>query len=298
MNQPTPPLAREIIRIAHPWVLFACLFTYALGAGIANYLGLPIDWANYMTGQAAMLLLLLSSYFLREYFDRPPVLEPERKPGDPPRLLRVNLLQIAATTLTIGAVLTVMMIARESLNPSAFLVLAIAVLLALAYAIPPFRLANSGYGELVTAIFLANLTPVLAFLLQYGELHRLLAFLTFPLTFLCLASALALRLPTYAADARVERKNMLTRLGWQRGMNLHNLLILIGFLLLGTAALAGLPWQLTWPGLLGLPVGLFQIYLMTSISNGAKPRWRLLVLVAAATLSLTVYFINLALWTS
>ena len=220
-----------------------------------------------------------------------------RKPGDPPRLMRANLLQIAATTLTIGAVLTVLLFSQGALNPAAFLALGLAFVLALVYAIPPFRMAHSGYGELITTVLIANLTPALACLLQFGELHRLLAFLTFPLTFLTLASGLALKLETYAADIQVERKNMLTRLGWQRGMVFHNLLILIGFLLLGTARLAGLPWNLTWPGLLGLPVGLFQIIQMQGIAGGAKPRWRLLAITAAATLALTVYFINLALWT-
>jgi 1,4-dihydroxy-2-naphthoate octaprenyltransferase len=158
-------------------------------------------------------------------------------------------------------------------------------------------LAHRGYGELISTILIANLTPALACLLQYGELHRLVAFLTFPLTFLTLAAGLALKLETYAADIQRERKNMLTRIGWQRGMVIHNLLILTGFLFLGTARLAGLPWNLTWPGLLALPVGLFQIIQMQGIANGSKPRWRLLAITAAATLALTVYFINLALWT-
>lgn len=297
MDQTPPSLSREIIRITHPWLLLTSILTYALGAGIANYLGAPVRWPVYLIGQAAILVLLISSYYLREYFDRPALLEAARKPGEPPRLMRANLLQISATTLTIGAVLTVLLFSHGALNPSAFIVLGLSFILAMAYAIPPFRLAHSGYGELVTSIFLANLTPVLACLLQYGELHRLLAYLTFPLTFLFLASGLALRLETYAADVSAERKNILTRIGWQRGMFMHNLLILIGFLLLGTAALAGLPWNLTWPGLLGLPVGLFQIILMQAIAGGSKPRWRLLAITAAATIGLTVYFITLTLWT-
>ncbi len=297
MDQPSPSPAQEILRIAHPWVLLASALTYSLGAGIANYLGSPIDWSAYLIGQAAVLILLLSSYFLREYFDRSPLREAPRKPGEPPRLLRINLIQIAATTLTIGAALTVLLFADGALNPSALLVLGLGLVLALAYAVPPLRLAHSGYGELVVSIFLANITPVLACLLQYGELHRLLAFLTFPLTFLCLAAALVLRFETYADDSIVERKNMLTRLGWQRGIFVHNLLVLTAFLLLGTAALAGLPWNLTWPGLLGLPVGLFQIFQLQSIAAGAKPRWRLLAITAAASLALTAYFITLALWT-
>jgi len=103
-------------------------------------------------------------------------------------------------------------------------------------------------------------------------------------------------LERYAQDVREGRRTMLTRLGWQRGMNLHNLLILLGYFTLGSAALVGLPWRLTWPGLLGLVIGAFQIYQMIAIGNGSKPRWVLLRITAASTFALTVYFMAFALW--
>jgi hypothetical protein len=61
--------------------------------------------------------------------------------------------------------------------------------------------------------------------------------------------------------------------------------------------LFGLPWSLTWPGLLGLPFGVFQIVQMNGIAAGAKPRWRLLMITAGTTFALTAYFITWALWT-
>lgn len=296
MNEPTPTLSQHLIRIAHPWVLVISAGLYALGGGAAVYLGSTINWPVYLVGQAMLLLLLLSSYFLREYFDLPVAPETPRQPGEPARLRRTGILQIAATCLTIGAALTVLLFAQGALKPTGFLLLGLAVVLGLAYAIPPLRLAYSGYGELVMAVLLANIAPALAFILQTGELHRFIALITFPLTFLFMAATLAISLQAYAQEERRERRTMLVRMGWQRGMSLHNLLILLAFLLMGAAALMGLPWRLTWPGLLGLPVGLFQIFQMMAIMNGAPPRWRLLELTAAATLGLTVYFLNFALW--
>ena len=108
---------------------------------------------------------------------------------------------------------------------------------------------------------------------------------------------LALSLEGYASDEKYNRKTSMIRLGWQRGMNLHNLLILVGFMLFGIAAILGLPWLLTWPGLLGLPLGLFQIWQMSSIATGAKPHWRLLSLNAVATVVLTAYLVTFTLWT-
>ena len=295
MEPAKPGLSSEIARIAHPWVLLASLLFYALGAGISDYLGHNLNWNAYLAGQASVLFLLLSSYFLREFYALP-LVSPSRRGEPAPVLSRYNLLAISATTLTAGAVLTVMLFASGALNPPAFVFLGAAFLLAIAYALPPLRLAESGYGELVLAIFMANLVPGFAFLLQSGELHRLILLLTFPLTFLYLAASLAISMEHYLRDIHEERRTMLTRLGWQRGMNLHNILILLGFFSLGSAALVGLPWNLTWPGLLGLAMGVFQIVQMVTIANGAKPHWALLRITAAATVALTVYFMTYALW--
>jgi 1,4-dihydroxy-2-naphthoate octaprenyltransferase len=320
MNTGSAALFRALLRAARPWSLAAGVLLYTLGGGIATYLGYLIDWPVYWIGQAAVTLLQLSSYFLQEYFDRvdqppfqarpfktppyqaPPPLPPrpaeENQPEpveiEPPRVI---FLQAAAATLTIGAVMSVLLYAEGKFSPVVLLFIGLTFLLAILYAVPPFRLADSGYGELVTAIMTANLFPALAFLLQAGELHRLLAMLTFPLTLLYLASSLAVSLRQYAEDVRRERKTLLTRLGWQRGMSLHNLLIGLAYITLALAAIAGLPWQLVFPPLLALPFGMFQIWQMSAIAAGAKPRWRLLFYMALAVVGVTAYFMNLALWT-
>lgn len=306
MNRDRAALFSALFKVSNPWLLLAGLLLYAVGGGIASYLGEPIDWPAYWMGQAALLLLLLSASFLREYFDRagqPPFETGPRRPppenGDeplppPPRGI---FIQVAATTLTAGAVLTVLLFSEGSLGPGGILFFGIALLMAILYAVPPFRMVDRGYGELVISVLLANLFPALAFLLQTGQLHRLLAMLTFPLTFLFLASILAHSLPNYLEDVRRDRRTMLARLGWQRGMSLHNLFIVLAYLLLAASVLFGLPWRLAYPAFLALPVGLFQIWQINNIAGGAPPRWRLLLVTAMATVGLTAYFIILALWT-
>jgi len=307
MNQPQETLFTAIIRAARPFSLFAAMLLYALGSGIAAYLGESIQWPVYWLGQGAVTLLQLSSFFLREYFDRagqPPFeTRPLPPPGDdekkrPAPAPRVIFLQVAVTAMTAGAVLTVILLAGGDLGLAAFLFIGLAFVLAILYAVPPFRLVYSGYGELVIAILITNLFPAFAFLLQAGVLHRLLALLTFPLTFLYLAAILAQSLPAYFDDMQHNRQTMLARLGWQRGMSLHNFLIAAAYILLAVSVLAGLPWRLAFPAFLALPVGIFQIWQINSIAGGAKPRWRLLALTAMASVGFAAYFINLALWTN
>jgi 1,4-dihydroxy-2-naphthoate octaprenyltransferase len=316
LNRTTISLTRALFRAARPVSILGGVLLYALGGGIASYLGYQIDWPVYWIGQAAVTLLQLSSFFLREYFDRAgqPPFEPriprppraEEKPladsEDPEPALpdveapRVIFLQFATATLTIGAVLTVLLLAQHKLTPPAFLFLGLAFLLALVYAVPPFRLVYSGYGELVLAILEANLFPALAFLFQSGELHRLLAMLTFPLTLLYLAAMLAISLRQYYQDILENRQTMLARLGWQRGMTLHNLLIALAYIVLAVSVIIGLPWRLAFPAFLSLPIAIFQIWQMNSIASGGKPHWRLLFFTSLALVGFTVYFLNLALW--
>ena len=289
-----------LLRAARPIWLVGGILTYALGGGIANYLGRALDWPAYWIGQGAVLFLMLSSYYLREYFDRagqpafsspPPA---NGQAGEPPR---VAFLQVAVTALTAGAVLTVLLVSIKALNLGALIILAAAFVLAMAYAVPPLSLAHSGYGELAVAILQANLFPALAFLLQTGELHRLLGLLTFPLTFLYLAAGLAGSLQHYLDDLRKNRQTMMTRLGWQRGMSIHNVLVAAAYLLLAVSVFAGLSWRLAVPGFLSMPVAMLQVWQINSIAAGGKPRWRLLNIIILAMLASALYFLNLALWT-
>lgn len=303
MNPRLSPL-RLILRYARLPDLLAGALLYALGAGLTVFLGHPLDWRIYFLGQTCITTLQLSAYFLKSAFDLPPVNQPKSLTQDEVLWQRSTILNrnavllAAATSLTIGAVFTVILFSNGAIQSGAFIFLGMGILLALAYALPPLRLAYSGYGELIQALLVANITPALAFLLQTGTLHRLLISLTLPLTVLYTALQLALSLRTYARDERFEDRTAMVRLGWSHGMNLHNLLILFAYLFLGFSTLLDLPWVLLRAGLLSLPVGLFQIWQIQRIAGGAKPNWPLLAGTAAATFALTAYFITFALWTS
>ena len=293
---------REMLRLARPWLLAGLLLFYAIGAGIAHFLGMQIDLAVYLLGQACVLLLALSSAYLSEYFamlEYPTLKREQNGPNKAEEFLRLRnaLVQAAAVALTVGAMLTVMLFTRGAVNLTAILFLGFAFLLVIFYAVPPLRLARSSYSELVTAFFLVCITPALAYALQTGETHRLLILLTFPLTAMCIAMLLADELETYYADIKAGRKTLMVAVGWQRGMSLHNILILFSYLLVGLAAALKLPWSLTWPMFATLPVGLFQIWQMWQISNGQKPRWRLLRMTAYASFGIMAYLVAFTLWT-
>jgi 1,4-dihydroxy-2-naphthoate octaprenyltransferase len=299
MAQSNPSAIKTLLKISNPVSLLGGFLFYALGAGIAKYLGENLNWDTYLLGQVCVTMLQLSSSFLKVTYELPPDQQKNLVTQNPeyPGITRLSVILLSYTFLTIVAVFTVLLFTGGMMNGAAFFVLGVGFLLAFFYGVPPIRLIYNGYGELSQAILLSNLTPAFAFLLQHQFFHRLLGFITFPLTLFFLAMSLALSLERYAGDERMGRKGLMVRLGWQKGTVIHNILILSAYGLIAGSALIGLPWSLSWPGLLSLPIGLFQIWQINRIISGAKPRWKLLAFIAITTVGVTTYLIAYALWT-
>lgn len=278
---------------------------YALGAGIARFLGATIDWKVYWLGQLWISLIQLNTHFLNEYFDyRADQTNPNRtlfSGGSGAlgagKLPREVALWAGITCLTVAASITVLLMRVANLDARVVWIMGTIFLGAFFYSNPPIRLATSGYGELTTSIIVANLVPAFAFLLQYEDFHRLLAMSTFPLTAFHLAMMIIFEFPDYASDIKYEKNTLLVRIGWERGVTMHNVMILAGFLILGIATLFGLPFPVALPGFLSLPLGLFQIWMINRIAEGAKPNWKILTFTAAALLGVTAYLMTFTFWT-
>lgn len=300
-----PVQLRLFIRLSRPFFLLGAALVYALGVGIARYLGVTIDWGLYLLGQAYVTALQLSAQYLNEYFDAPGDIQNQNRTlfsgGSgaigPGKLSRNTALIAAVTTLTFLASISVVLLQQAPVSPLLILVMVVSFFGALFYSTPPVRLAESGYGELTTSILVANLVPAFAFIIQFHDFHRLVMMSTFPLTALHLAMMVVFELPDYAADLRQEKQNLLIRLGWQRAMSLHNLLILSAFLLLGISIWSGLPLAIALPAFLPLPLGFLQIWQMRRIAAGARPNWTTLNLTAVVLFISMVYLLAFAFWT-
>lgn len=292
------------IRLTRPLFIIGVVILYALGVGIAHYLGISINWVVYVFGQLWVILLQLSTQYLNEYFNatadsenqnRTPITGGSGALGTE-KLPRRTALMAAYTCLAFLASLTVVMISRVTLTPTALLIMGFALLGSLTYSTPPLKLEGSGYGELMVSIIVAFTLPAYAFILQTGELHRLVAMSAFPLTVMHLAMLLAFELPDYANDIKFRKRTIMVRIGWRNGMILHNILILSAYLLLGLAAINGMPRFVWLPVLLTLPLGLFQIWQMRHIADGAKPNWKTLTVVSMSLFGAMTYLMTFAYW--
>jgi len=298
---------RLFLRLSRPLFLFGGLVNYALGVGIARYLGIPINWNVVICGQLWVSALQLSVHYLNEYFDNPmDALNYNRTPftggsgvlGEGEGKLRPQVaLLAAACTLTAVALATFVLARFGALNATVATVMVLGFVGAFFYSVPPVRLSSSGYGELTTAIIIANLVPAFGFSLQTGELHRLLAMSTFPLTALTLASMLSLEFPDYASDLKTQKRTLFVRLGWQNAIRLHHILVLSAYALFGAALYLGLPPAIGLPPLLTLPLAALQIWYMNRIEIGVKPNWTALTLNGIAFTVAAAYLLAYGFWT-
>ncbi|MEA2008049.1 MAG: hypothetical protein U9O54_02930, partial [Chloroflexota bacterium] len=163
---------------------------------------------------------------------------------------------------------------------------------------PNIHLAASGYGELVTTFLLVILTPAFGLLIITGEFHRLLLISAFPLSALHLSMLIVIQLPMYASNTAKNRTTLLTRLGWQRGIHLHNILILTAFLMVGLAVSFGFPSRMALFVFSALPFGIFQVWSLIRLTEGDPARWKALTLTSVGTFILAAYSFTYNFWIS
>ncbi len=286
----------KLLKLSRPIHLLLAALTYTLGAGIARYLGQPVRLASFGLGLLSVVALLVAAFLFAEVFRLPLTPLAEGETFRQRERFRVTLLQASYAALTLSAVAILTLLLTHLLDLPAGILFVLAFLFMIAYAVPPMRLFETGYGELVLAVTLGTLLPALAFLLEYDQFHRLLSVITFPLTLLALVYLLVCNFPTFATDQKLGRHTLLTRLTWQRAVPIHHLLILAAFLLFAAAPFLGIPWGLVWPVFLTLPFAAIQIIWLQRIANGWRTLWNFLISLATATFGLTVYLLALTFW--
>lgn len=292
---------RTLLKLINLRLLGAILFTFVLGIGAAHHLGVRLNFLDILLAFLVCICLVEMRDFLAAYYDHPesPWTTLHRDDELYAILRKVKLplmLQAALLILTTGAVLTVILVFRKAVNISGVVLLGVSLLVCFFSATPPIRFEKKGYGELVESILVANLVPSLAFILQGAQWHILLIMVTLPLTLIYLAMKIALSFENFGYELSHGNRSITTRMGWRRALQLHNLLILFAFILVGAFFLLGLPWGFTWPLLLGLPLGVYQIIQLQQIAAGAKPGWVLLKWTSIGLFFAMTYLVTISLW--
>lgn len=187
---------------------------FALGAAVTDA---PIDWSNYLIAQTMVVLAQITAHYINEYADFEADSSIVNRTsfsggsgvltfGSLPRSIALQA-AIASTTLALAfAGLT-----ATFSSSAAFLgVLALAV--SWAYSMPPLRLLDTGFGEVLTAFTVAGLVPAIGATsndAMNAELWWFIAILV-PIQF---AMLLAFELPDVETDRMAGKSVLAVRIG-------------------------------------------------------------------------------------
>ena len=240
------PLANRIFQRRLFFLLIFNILMFALGGGIAHYLGFTISWTAYMTGQGVSIMLMTGAFFLDDYFGMQSPSESIHPPRtqaelDIFRKLQASVLIIALSVLTVAAILIVFLGRDGQLNGTAIVLLSVGFLALIAYAVPPFRLVYSGIGELLAAILMSDPDSRIQLLPAVRGITPVYFHVHLPCWQLSFYPCCCLQFTTFASDCKNCQNTLLVRLGWQKGWHLNNILLILGFYYLSLPGSKGCP---------------------------------------------------------
>jgi 1,4-dihydroxy-2-naphthoate octaprenyltransferase len=299
----TDEINSNLLRHIRPLHLMTALALYLAGAGLARYLGAQVDFAVLGLGFSWILCLLPGVFLLGDHFQISfvdPILPAVKLPKPPKENNQTsssNLLLFAALALISAAgVLTILLGLAGVMTPGVSVVMLLFFGFIAAVVMPGLNLKYSGIGEFMVSICLVLIPPALSFLTQYGEFHRFLSLSIFPLFPLHLALVLTLGLRSYPEDLRIGQETLLVRIGWMKGIFLHNLLLLSAFVLYGVAILFGLPLRIAGPTFMALIPAGYLIWIYAGLERGVPVRWPVIIFLALVIFFLPVYLITFTVW--
>ena len=265
---------RAIFKEINGFFLASGVFTYTLGTVLAVQAGQAWNSTTYFLG----LLIFFGFYLLERtyaYLSRSKInvfstLQRSRRLRSPELVIFLFFLFAALLLCVYFISLTG---GLRSPNWVWFLLLAVGILMNVSKNLNQW---NMPYRWMTDGIIIS---PVLLFWgasLAKLDSTPILFFLSLPLLFFYLASQTCLQFETYGEDLKKGQQALLVSIGWERGMTLHHILVVLGYLGLGFYLYISGAWVIAWPVLLMMSVSLFEIWQLQRIAGGMRPNWGLL----------------------
>lgn len=284
-------------RSIKPFRLTSLITTYALGAGLVQYVRGMLQWATFIEGVIFLLLVAISLELLRSLDDlSDPKTWPEGSRYNDIKQARlvivvlIGVLMTSATTIFIGWMLKMVM--SQGL---ALLILGL-IFAGILYYISKMNRSLCPFQIIFEVFLFVIIPPALAFLLQSDDFHTFLPLVVLGLVPAYLAFRILEQIIHFGEDQGLERTTFVTQIGWSKGMTFHNVLILVTYFLFALISIFKVPWFILWPVFLSLPIGLVEIWLMERVRAGGKPLWRVMKFASAMVFFLPLYLVGFAFW--
>ncbi len=288
---------KELTKPISIFRVLSVIMTYALGAGLVQYVESIRSWSTFIQGGVFILLIVLALDYLGalgKSFNRRTW--PESATFREIKQVRLALGLISATFMTVATTLFINWIVSGFVWQGLIVLLIAVILIGGLYYFSQISERLRPYSILFEALLVVVIPPALGYFIQSASLHQLLTLVILGLVPIYMAYSLLTHLIHYGQEEKYKVKTVATTLGWEKTMVLHNALILMGYVLMALTALLGFPWFLLWPIFLTFPIALLEIWLMERVRRGRKPLWRIMQFATASVFFIPVYLLGFAFW--
>jgi 1,4-dihydroxy-2-naphthoate octaprenyltransferase len=222
-------------------------------------------------GTLGVVLVMLATYYAGEYWDyREDAIssqQPSRFAGGSGVIQRGLLPRRAALWASLACVILALVVAfilwlGYRTGPWTLPFGIVGLLGGFFYSTRPVRWVSTGVGELWIAFCYGWLPVAVGYYLQVGGIAPLVHWLTVPIGLTIFNVILLNEFPDYTADVATGKKNLVARLGPERGAWLYGLVSLGSWVGMGFSLMNGVPARALWVYVPGLALSLILTVLV------------------------------------
>lgn len=237
-------LARPTFHIVEilPFILGSVIFYKRFG-----YLDVPV----FIIGLVTVFFIVLATYFNGEHYD---IAEDSisRKYGSnifsggsqviPEKRLPHKYPRIAANILIIVSVILGLLLQFYFRTGIWTIPLGLlGIILGYFYSKPPLRWVNRGIGEIFIGIAYGWLVTSVAYYLQASGFSLLITLVSLPIAFTIFNVVLLNEYPDYVSDKKMDKKNIIVRLGREKGRYIYTIASILTWVSFSITVLFGIP---------------------------------------------------------
>jgi 1,4-dihydroxy-2-naphthoate octaprenyltransferase len=258
----------DFVRLTRPHFLVGGVLLFALGAATTD--GVVV--AGYIIGQLMVTSTQATAQYVNEYAD----VEVDRtvrhrtwfSGGSGVLSGGVFHPRVALRAAWVtSAIATTAMVAMATRSLPATFVGLVALGVSWSYSMPPLRLLETGWGEVIASVVVAGLVPIIGALAQEGTFSSELWWAVAILIPVHMAMMLAFELPDLESDAEAGKRVLAVRLGRDASRGSMILLLVIAA---AAATAAGLVGGLPRLAVLGTVAGVFPAATMVAATRSGR----------------------------
>ena len=248
------------------------ILPFMLGTFLAYKINSTISIEVFILGVSGVILIMLSTYHSGEYFDYEGDslsnrLHENRFAGGSRvlpagRISPLVPLWTSIVTLIIAGIIGIILQFILKTGPYTLVLGFLGAFPGFFYSTKPIRFVQRGFGEIFIGFCYGWLPVASAYYIQTGTIATIIHWLRIPIGLSIFNVIFLNEFPDYEADKATDKKNLLYRLGKQKGMALYVIFSLFTSLTMFISPLWGIPFKVVYFYLPFLIISLFIIVMM------------------------------------